>query len=177
MKRCLLTDSCSGYLDDVDWLAWLIDNGADPNSYETRGGGTTTMLVCALDEAARSGTTSNVTYLLEHGALLDFSNALFHAVRRTTNPEEALQMIKFLIEQGVNVNKIFHDHLPKWTHHLREYRDLGTVYHEAIARNQSEELIQVLLDAGANPNALSKNGLTAQEWKEKRYCSNRKHEV
>lgn len=92
---------------DVDQVASLLKNGADPNESQ--------LGITALAQACSSGNVEIVKLLLEHGADVnakdwDGLTVLMNAARGLGNPdpkskeERSLEIVKLLLEKGANVN-------------------------------------------------------------------------
>jgi hypothetical protein len=94
-----------------------------------------------LHQAAGLTTVPIVDYILSLGFDINDNKGtdhspLYYAAERKTNPEEALAMVRFLIERGININ------------HSAGTRQ--TALHVA-AVNDNSEIIRCLLDHGADP--------------------------
>lgn len=123
----------AGRNHDVELTALLLDAGADPNDGES--------LYHSLEAFACT------RLLLEHGARVGGTNAMYHALD-FENPAA----LELLIRHGGDPNE------PARNPPLTEW---GTPLLWAIRRRRSRRCIDVLLDAGANPQATTPDGVGA----------------
>ncbi len=122
-----------------------------------------------LCNAAYNGQSGSVKWLLQKGANPNFSfkktgeNALHYTVCKTSEMEQRTEIVSLLIEAGTDVNK----KTTKGETTLCFMRDAflkaETPLHRAAAYG-SERIVQLLLDAGANPSTKDANGDTPISW-------------
>ncbi|KAL8925653.1 MAG: hypothetical protein Q9208_003336 [Pyrenodesmia sp. 3 TL-2023] len=114
----------------------LLQRSADPNS-PPRSFGNPLHLACFV------GSVPIVQLLLSYGADLNsvserFDTALFAAIFATLENGREKKVVEVLLQAGINVNQISSKH--------------GTALHY-VCTKQSEHLVRLLLDNGADPNA------------------------
>ena len=137
----------------------LIDAGADPNAENRRGA---IALHYACDARPNAGTTSNrsnqrsvIELLLDAGSNIEHKDkagaAPLHRAVRARSP----QAVRCLLERGARVDA---------THGRQRTTPLHIVMHSTGAsgtkgsRAEQQEIVQILLDHGANPRARDANG-------------------
>jgi ankyrin repeat protein len=135
---------------DADKVALLLAKGSDPNRRFVHGG---VAPIYPLQLAVVAGDKEVVELLVSRGAAIDQHLTTFfgplpplsHAIK-----SGKLAMVKLLISLGANVNQA---------------DDLGMtpLLWSAISDYGSDEVVRVLLHAGANSKARDKNGATAVE--------------
>ena len=116
-------------------------------------------------EAARTGHIEAITLLLQHGAKPDgLGVASLHG---------HVDVAKLLLDAGADPNELTRQHLDRFDlefeipkRYMMEY--LSPLHHAVLS--QSRELVELLLENGANPNVapnavtLQKNSSTRQSW-------------
>lgn len=122
-----------------------------------------------LCNAAYNGQLQSVQWLLQNGALPNFSfaatgeNALHYTISKTSEMDERAEMVRLLVKAGTDVNK----RTIRGAETLCFMRDAflkgETPLHRAAAYG-SEAMIRILLDAGADPTAKDANGDTPISW-------------
>ncbi|KAL6713991.1 hypothetical protein ACLMJK_008485 [Lecanora helva] len=118
----------------VDFVRWLLEHGANPNSGHLMADSTS-----ALCAAAERGNFPLATMLIEHGAHVSGTAALPGAAGRGH-----LEMVRFLLERGAAVDEVgMHDFGDR-----RKKNQEGTALHKAAERGDIE-MARVLLDQGA----------------------------
>jgi len=139
--------------NDPAVVAELLDAGADPNAVDSRGN-------AALALAAMSGKLEIARLLLDAGADVDgtkiddsteeLTSALYQAVYMQHN-----DVAELLIANGADVNWLWDNKKETW----------GTPLHAAAWFN-NVEMVQRLIDNGADPDLLSKysRGTTPLHW-------------
>ncbi|KAL8691242.1 MAG: hypothetical protein Q9218_003482 [Villophora microphyllina] len=118
----------------VDFVRWLLEHGADPNSGHLMADSTSAL--CAAAERAH---LPLATMLLEYGAHVSGTAALPGAAGRGH-----LEMVRFLLERGAAIDEVgVHDFGDR-----RKKAQEGTALHKAAERGDIE-MARVLLDRGA----------------------------
>ena len=118
----------------MDFVGWLLDHGANPNSGHLMADSTS-----ALCAAAERGRIDLATLLIDHGARVSGSGALPAAAGQGN-----IEMVRFLIEQGAEIDEIgVHDFGDR-----RKKKEEGTALHKAAARGDID-LAALLLEKGA----------------------------
>lgn len=122
-----------------------------------------------LCNAAFNGQLESVKWLIENGANPNFSfketgeNALHYTICKTSEIEERVEIVKLLIDAGTDVNKKTN----KGTETLCFMRDAflkaETPLHRAAAYG-NEQIVTLLLAAGADPSAKDANGDSPISW-------------
>ena len=119
------------HADHFELGRWLLDLGADPNDNES------------LYHSTELGQTTALKCLLQHGAKPDGTNALPRAL-----DFDNLEMVKLLLEHGADPNISVPDH--------PSGQPMNTIpsLHQAVRRGCSVEIIDMLLQYGADAQAL-----------------------
>ena len=118
----------------ADFVSWLLDHGADPNSGHLMVDSTS-----ALCAAAERGRIDLATLLIDHGARVSGSGA-----RPAAAGQGNIEMVHFLIEQRAEIDEIgVHDCGDR-----RKKKEEGTALHKAAARG-NVDLAALLLERGA----------------------------
>jgi uncharacterized protein len=122
-----------------------------------------------LCNAAYNGQYGSVEWLVEHGANTTFSflktgeNALHYTISKTSEISQRTEIVRLLIKSGTDVNK----RTIKGESTLCFMRDAflkaETPLHRAAAYG-NEDIITLLLEAGADPAAKDANGDTPISW-------------
>lgn len=140
---------------DVDTVKTWIDKGGDVNDRHSRSGGN------ILSYAAGSGNTKLVEYLISKGATVgdidnDGTSPLHYACR-----EGHTKIVALLLSKGANPNVKADKYKRSYGDNLEGTRDFpyeGTPLHWVIGNKLSSDLklevVRVLLDYGADPNAM-----------------------
>ena len=115
----------------------LLKNGADPDSERFYG-------TLPLSTAIRSGNAEAVRLLLQYGANPNNQTGEFEPVLFQALKEKRIEILKLLLAAGANPN-------------ARKGRETPLIY--AIS-NMDSENIKHLLNASANPNMPSRNGIS-----------------
>jgi ankyrin repeat protein len=119
-----------GHARNMVLAQWLLERGADPNDGES------------LYHATELGTTRGLELLLAHGARPEGTNVL----PRALDFDDA-DMVRVLLEAGADPNEGIAQHISG------EPPFVIPALHQAVRRRCSEEVIELLLTAGADPNA------------------------
>ncbi|KAF3219284.1 hypothetical protein TWF106_007125 [Orbilia oligospora] len=160
-----------------DLVKLLLDSGADPNSFSSRG------TVLAL--AASQGTEPTVNLLLDRGADPNYvcncgETALASAVSRLKGAET---FVRLLLDRGADPDHVLKDgrtalvsavsiaHVAEPVIKLLLDRGAdpnlvsgdGTTALELAVTTRAESVVKLLLDGGANPNSVSSDGVTVLE--------------
>jgi len=166
----LKVDGMISQTDGITVVKMLLDEGANPNMQlfyrpaKARGGplsrGTTPLI-----RAASNGDVELMKMLLEFGAQADLSQADLQTpvsalAGARGNRGRLLEGLELLLEAGVDVNVM------SVPHHLQRAFG-GTPLHYAVkARNTN--MVEALVNAGADINAKDVDGLTALDYAESR---------
>ena len=128
---------------------WFLDHGASPNVVSG------SWSHSALDAAANFSSPEAIAVLLEHGAIINNTNALHKAVRSTSRGRR--EVVEFLLDSGVDIDAIeFGLHRPS------AVQNHGTALHYAASHGR-EDLVQLLLDRGASTAIRDRAQRTAEE--------------
>jgi len=117
--------------------------------------------------AARDGKQESAAVLLQSKASLELAdaNGITPLIMAITNNH--LGLAKFLVEKGANVNAVdWWGRTPLWATIEMRDRDYGRANEHDIDRPAALELIQALLDKGANPNARTKEATPVRRFVE-----------
>ncbi|HYL38342.1 MAG TPA: ankyrin repeat domain-containing protein, partial [Bryobacteraceae bacterium] len=145
---------------DLDSVRWLVDKGADVNAEATRfqDFGATPLMA-----AACSGNPAVVRYLVVKGAKLQVAsnnaghvkNGLLGMLRMTAlmkaAPGNSAEMVKALVEAGADLKP-------------RDVREMNALILVVASERADPKLVDLLLKAGADPNARSAMGETSLDW-------------
>lgn len=123
--------------DNLDWVRFCLENGADPQLHRVNGYKTT---VAAAAERASTGV---INLLLQYGCPLKSSGALVFAAEKGR-----LDVVKDLIAKGADVNEPG----PVFEGHERETVEMGTALYRAVA-NGYKTIVEILLENGADARA------------------------
>ncbi|KAF1951327.1 ankyrin [Byssothecium circinans] len=142
---------------DEEMVVWLLDHGADPNSR------------CDWDftptsYAMYAAPLKTIDYLFQRGANPLCGQLLHHAVLR--DKPDALEVVRRIVEKGAPINEIKYEKDPK-TYIEREPFGLGTPLHRA-AEFGKLDIVEYLLEMGADPLKLDSKGRTPRFWAEKK---------
>ncbi len=125
-----------GHADNMALGQWLLDHGADPNDNES------------LYHSTELGHHEGLKMLLKAGAIPDGTNALPRAM-----DFDDVEAVRLLIEAGATVGNFNAEHVggePPFT---------APVLHQAARRRSSKEMVDLLLEGGADPS-LVHEGMT-----------------
>ncbi|RYN85192.1 hypothetical protein AA0119_g13316 [Alternaria tenuissima] len=141
---------------DEEMVMWLLDHGADPNSR------------CDWDltptsYAMLAAPLETIDALFDRGADPLCGQLLHHAVLRKTS--DALKVVRKIVEKGAPVNEIKYETQRK-TYIERKPFGLGTPLHRA-AEFGKKDIVEYLLEKGADPLKLDTKGQTPRYWAEK----------
>ena len=154
----LLIQWCA-YYGDVSAIKLLIDKGESLQSLGEN---------LDLNGASFHGYWKLCQYLIEQGAdvnhpLPDTGETPLHAALCKVNQSKFTQVVKVLLENGANPNSITNASIPTDAF-MRDIRTRSeTPLHRAAAFG-TEEVIQLLLDAGAKIDAKDMNGDSPLSW-------------
>ena len=122
-----------------------------------------------LCNAAYNGKIDSVKWLLDKGEDANFSftdtgeNALHYAISKTSEINDRVEIVKFLIAAGTDVNKKTLVGKPTLCFMRDAHLKGETPLHRAAAYG-NEVIIKMLLDAGAEPSTKDANGDTPISW-------------
>ena len=138
-------------------VKWFLDHGADPNIHGAKD-------ECPLCTAASVGNIAVVDLLLQHGAKIDYSNALQGVAGARKEDSECIPMMAYLLDHGANVNALEHQSNPEYFERMKSHPriSIGTALHCAAYRG-SKERVQFLLDRGADPQVRDSRNFTAAD--------------
>ena len=129
---------------DVETLRLLLAQGADIQARVKKGTVALENGANALDLACSSRNVRAVKLLLEHGASVDKSGRpLINAAM-----DGSLDIVKLLVAQGVSAN-------------VADPLSFTALMHATLSENASLELLKLLLERGADPQAKARDGNTA----------------
>lgn len=136
-------------------VKWLVDHGADPNSR------------CDWDftptsYAMRAASLKTIDYLFQQGANPLCGQLLHHAVLR--DEPDALEVVRLIVEKGAPINEIQYENDPK-TYWELEPLGLRTPLHQAAELGKLD-IVDYLLEMGADPLKLDSKGRTPRFWAE-----------
>lgn len=151
---------------------FLLDQGADPNQSWIHKDFPDSPLSALYGAAGKNHHASMTRLLLGRGATPDDNESLYHSVESPDDTCTRLLLAANATVAGTNaVNRVLdfdkldllklllaHDRDP--AHNLNQ----GQSLHHAILRGRSAAHIQALLDAGANPDVTTHNGITAGQY-------------
>ncbi|RYN65001.1 hypothetical protein AA0119_g11500 [Alternaria tenuissima] len=140
---------------DREMVEWLLAHGADPNSR-------CDWDLTPMSQAMLAAPLDLIDYLFSQGADQRCGQLLHWAVIR--EKDDALQVVRRVVELGVSVNEIKYENDPKgwWA---REPFGLGTPLHRA-AEFGKVDIVKYLLKVGADPLKLDTKGKTPRYWAE-----------
>jgi len=138
-------------------VTWFLDHGADPNAR------------CAWDftptsQAVFEAPFSLITYIFSRGADAQRGQLLQHAIHR--NDPNALTIVQLLVERGAPINEVKYENEPN-VYWEREPFGLGTPLHRAAELGKGD-VVEYLLEQGADPLKLDSRGERPRFWAEKR---------
>ncbi|WP_153798979.1 ankyrin repeat domain-containing protein [Foetidibacter luteolus] len=125
-----------------------------------------TNLLC---NSAFNGQKESVRWLLEKGANANFSfagtgeNALHYTICKTSEMEERVEIVRLLIDAGIDVNKRTIKGAVTLCFMRDAFLKAETPLHRAAAY-ANEAIIKMLIDAGADKSAKDANGDSAISW-------------
>jgi len=131
--------------EDVGPVDRLLTAGADPRGADL--GGATVLHVAAQLGRCNDGTV--VKRLIEAGARVNAADRVWNGVPLASAVQgQKIANVRVLIEAGADVN------------HFTEMKGMRRSILHLAAQDGIPEIIQLLLDGGANPNALDEEGVT-----------------
>lgn len=122
-----------------------------------------------LCNAAFNGKVDSVKWLLGRGENANFTftdtgeNALHYTICKTSEMEERVEIVKLLIDAGIDVNKKTVAGKPTLCFMRDAWLKGETPLHRAAAFGNTT-IIKMLLDAGADPSMKDANGDTPISW-------------
>lgn len=122
-----------------------------------------------LCNAAFNGKVDSVKWLLEKGENANFTftdtgeNALHYTICKTSEMDERVEIVKLLIDAGIDVNKKTIAGKPTLCFMRDAWLKGETPLHRAAAFGNTT-IIKMLLDAGADPSTKDANGDTPISW-------------
>lgn len=143
--------------NDTKLLTYLLEHGGDPGrSLESP---KHFLSFLPLEFVAFSSTETNARLLIEHGATLKHTGALQLAAR--SRRRERLDMVRLLVEAGIDVNgMVYEDDTSADQQYLVNPAARETALHSA-ARNGYKDVVEYLLEHGADPEKKNVSGHTA----------------
>jgi len=150
----------AAYNGDLETVTRLFESDADITS---------AMVNSALESAAYEGRADAVRFLLERGAdpntvyAPNHETILHFATSKTSRPAERTEVVKQLLAAGADVNRRTLVGEPTLCY-MRDIRTRGeTPLHRAAAYGEAE-MIQSLIDAGADKTAKDAHGESPLTW-------------
>lgn len=132
-------------------VQWLLDHGADPDAR--------TFPYCTpICYAAQYGSLNTIKLLHERGADPTKGIPLKYAIMRKDDNWKAV--IELFLEYGCDINGVYYYGISRCG---RPRSDPGAVLHSA-ARWNRHHMVPFLLEKGADPLKLSKDGLTPAQY-------------
>ncbi|OCK93029.1 ankyrin [Cenococcum geophilum 1.58] len=131
---------------------WHLSHGANPDLHTGPGGD-------PLTRAAVNGMFGIVQALVEHGATLQNTEALVAASANTDRSQEAIKIMTYLLDAGVDINYV---EKTKVKDPIYELLFAGTALHRGVEMEDAER-VQLLLRRGADPNITGRHGKTPLE--------------
>ncbi len=119
-----------GHANNAPLAKWLLENGANPNDGES------------LYHSTEHGQLEGTKLLLEHGAVVEGTNALLRAMDFNDH-----ELVLLLLKNCENPNRI------ETVHPSGQATLSVPVMHQAARRLCDRRMAQILLDAGADPTA------------------------
>ncbi|HET9746641.1 MAG TPA: ankyrin repeat domain-containing protein [Chitinophagaceae bacterium] len=122
-----------------------------------------------LCNAAFNGKVDSVKWLLENGEDANFAftdtgeNALHYTICKTSEMDDRVEIVKLLIDAGIDVNKKTVAGSPTLCFMRDAWLKGETPLHRAAAFGNTT-IIKMLLDAGADPSMKDANGDTPLSW-------------
>lgn len=130
--------------NDVDFMLWLIEQGADVNA-------TSNLDETALAHAIAYGSMEVVSLLFERGADIMHGN-LLHCAAERVDQSAGAQIVEQLVRQGADVNAYRHDN--PIARRMRGMNKLLTPLHVACGK-ENIPVVRALLHHGADPNRMA----------------------
>lgn len=137
-------------------VEWFLNHGADPNAR------------CVWDftptsQAVYEAPLELIDYLFSRGADARCGQLLQHAVHR--GKPDALDVVRRLVERGAPINEVKYEKEPK-VYWERKPFGLGTPLHRAAELGKGD-IVEYLLEQGADPLKLDSRGKTPRFWAQK----------
>ena len=151
MKADHLTNLCRHVVRDESLTRWFLEHGANPSIVGEPG-------TNILDVIAANSTLTVFELLLQYGAKLEESNALHSAAGELKKTPGRVEMMKFLLDKGMDLNVLWRREYPAGRRMGR-----GTPLHAATSSQQPDR-IMLLLERGADPEAKNTLGQTPLEY-------------
>ena len=132
-------------------MRWFLFHGADPNLTDDRGRTCLATAACELD-------APHIQLLLDHGAKMECSDALYAAANTFAGDAGRIEMMQFLLAHGADINQREVQVDPRLAEKYPE-KGGGTALHGAV-RRWNQDNVRFLLGRGADPNIRDNAGRT-----------------
>lgn len=144
---------------DTKLLTYLLEHGGDPGrSLESP---KHALCFLPLEFVAMSSTETMARLLIEHGATLKHTAALqLAACPARRRRDERLEMVRLLVEAGIDVNGVVYEDDTSVNQYGVNAAARETALHSA-ARGGYKDVIEFLLEHGADPEKKDASGYTA----------------
>ncbi|KAL8786470.1 MAG: hypothetical protein Q9213_002786 [Squamulea squamosa] len=140
-------------LDDEELVRWFLAHGADPNA-------AVQSWPSPLEAAAFKAPLEVIKILVDHGGRVYPSNALPQAAK-TALPDRT-EILAYFLDKGAPIDMVEYE-FDKKTFQKFGVKAFGTALHQASKRG-NEQLVQFLLQRGAEPSVKDSVGKTALQY-------------
>lgn len=153
-------------IDDLELVRFLIQYGANVNIRSHFRG------VRPLNVAVENGKYDIARLLVEKGANVNSQNEsmytpMHYAISYGRNASTTLNFARFLLDRGANPNTKIYPEASLFGYDRSRYTRGWTPLHTAAANGETD-IVRLLLERGARPNAMDAQGMTPLHWAVKR---------
>ncbi|KAK1809223.1 hypothetical protein LTR12_016417 [Friedmanniomyces endolithicus] len=139
-------------VENSSLTAWFLSHGANPDAR------------CLLDytplsAAVQYASLAVIKSMFDHGGSIHVGQLLHYAVRRES--QDSLEVLAYILSKGPAINDIMYQR-DLVSHGQQMMFSLGTALHEAAERGKVE-VVQVLVEHGANPSIKDTLGHTSMD--------------